>query len=122
MKVIEICAIHENHIPLVEKGTIQLNEDKASRNLISCSFHLKCDMEFLLFAELCIVGAASQDSFGDIFDRVETVKGLDDQPERELNNVQIAAVVDGILRRISGGDQHMHQAIIDSLLDMLESG
>lgn len=99
-----------------------MNEAKTSLTTLPGSFRMECDLEFLLFAELCIVGAASQDAFGDIFDRVETVKGLDDQPERELNNLQIAAVVDGILRRISGGDQHMHQAIIDSMLDMLESG
>lgn len=79
------------------------------------------DQKFLLFAELCIVGAASQDSFEDIFQSVVTVCDIDSQQERELDHVHVASVIDTVLRMISGDTPGLHRAVVESLYDMIEA-
>lgn len=99
-----------------------MNEDKTAIKIVSGSFQMKCDMEFILFAELCIVSAASQESWAEVFSHVETVPGLDDRPACELTSLELAAVVDKILRKISEGHPTMHQSIIEKLFDLADMG
>lgn len=85
---------------------------------VKAELRLMFDVEFLVFAEICIISAAAQESFGNVFESVRTHDGIEERFSHELNSVQIAGVMDSLLRSISSGCENMHKSILDSLSEL----
>jgi hypothetical protein len=93
-----------------------MNKDPQPSGRIAMGY----DLSLLVLAEACISYAAASYSYDEVFKCVDTVKDIENMPEREINSFQLASVLNIIIRKISEGDMKMHESIVDYIYEFFE--